>query len=117
VVDELCASLDAYWEPERRLVEDGYAGVEVPFIELETPAFEMRSWWSIDELIGYLGTWSALQKCMAAQGRNPLDDVRPRLVSAWGSEGRREAVWPLAVRAFRMGAESAADRPVVLRYE
>lgn len=114
VVDELYLSLDAYWEPERRLVEDGYAGVEVPFPELEAPTFEMRSWWSVDDLIGYLGTWSALQKCMASEGRNPLDDVRPRLVSAWGPERRREAVWPLAVRAFRTGAESAANRLVVL---
>ena len=103
VVDELYVSLDRYWEPERRLVEDGYAGVEVPFTELAVPAFEMRSSWSADDLIGYLGTWSALQKCIAAEGRNPLDADRARLVTAWGgAETRRDAVWPLAVRAFRV---------------
>jgi SAM-dependent methyltransferase len=102
VVEELYRSLDPYWEPERRLVEDGYAGVAVPFTELETPAFDMRSSWSVDDLIGYIGTWSALRKCAAAEGRDPLDDSRPRLIAAWGGGERRDAVWSLAVRAFRV---------------
>jgi hypothetical protein len=34
--------LDAYWEPERRLVENGYRGVPFPFDEIEAPRFEMR---------------------------------------------------------------------------
>lgn len=103
VVDDLYVSLDRYWEPERRLVEAGYATVEVPFAEIETPAFTMHSSWSVDDLVGYLGTWSALQKCVVAEGRNPLDDVRGGLVDAWGPVERREAVWPLGVRAFRPG--------------
>jgi SAM-dependent methyltransferase len=103
VVDELYASLDPYWEPERRLVEDGYAGVEVPFAVLDTPALDMRSSWSVDDLIGYLGTWSALRKIVAAEGQNPLDAIRPRLVAAWGTSAtRRDAVWPLSIRAFRV---------------
>jgi SAM-dependent methyltransferase len=101
VVDELYVDLDPYWEPERRLVEDGYARVEVPFIELEAPAFEMRSSWTLDDLIGYVGTWSALRKRVAAEGRDPLTEMRPRIASAWGTIERHEAVWPLAVRAFR----------------
>jgi SAM-dependent methyltransferase len=102
VVDGLYASLHRYWEPERRLVENGYAGVAVPFDELETPAFEMRGSWTVDDLIGYLGTWSALRKHVAAEGRNPLDDIRPHLIAAWGRAERLDAVWPLAVRAFRV---------------
>ena len=91
-------------------MEDGYAGVEVPFAELEAPAFAMRSSWSVDDLIGYLGTWSALRKAIAAEGRNPLDGLRGRLVAAWGPVERREAVWPLAVRAFRPMERTARVR-------
>jgi SAM-dependent methyltransferase len=102
VVDELYTSLDPYWEPERRIVEDGYASVRVPFAELPTPAFEMRSAWTVDDLIGYLGTWSALRKAQAAEGRDPLGDIGPQLATVWGESPRRGAVWPLSVRAFRV---------------
>lgn len=102
VVDELYRSLDPYWEPERRMVEDGYASVHVPFPEIPAPSFVMRSTWTVDDLVGYLGTWSALRKAQAAGGRNPLDDLGPTLATAWGAEPRRDAVWPLSVRAFRV---------------
>jgi hypothetical protein len=101
-VDGLYRSLDRYWEPERRMVEDGYARIQVPFPEVHGPEFEMHGSWTADDLIGYLGTWSALHKAEVAEGQNPLEDVAPRLVAAWGDASRRDAVWPLAVRAFRV---------------
>lgn len=102
VVRGLYRSLDAYWEPERRLVEDGYASVAVPFAEIEAPAFTMRSRWSLDELVGFLGTWSALRRSVEATGVNPLETVAPALADAWRSSETREVSWPLAVRAFRL---------------
>jgi SAM-dependent methyltransferase len=102
IVDQLYADLDPYWEPERRLVEDGYAAVAVPFAQIPSPTFTMRGTWTVDELAGYIGTWSALHKAEAATGENPLEKVAPRLVTAWGEPGPREVVWPLAVRVFRV---------------
>jgi SAM-dependent methyltransferase len=104
IVDRLYADLGPYWEPERRLVEDGYAAVAVPFTQLPSPPFTMRDTWTVDDLTGYIGTWSALRKAAAATGENPLEAVAPRLVTAWGEPGPREVVWPLAVRAFRVNA-------------
>lgn len=101
VVRDLYRSLDAYWEPERRLVMDGYSTVAVPFPEIDAPEFTMRSRWSLDALIGYLGTWSALRRSAEATGVNPLETVVPALADAWGSVEAREVSWPLAVRAFR----------------
>jgi hypothetical protein len=83
-------------------VEDGYGSVAVPFPELEVPAFAMRSTWTVSDLVGYLGTWSALRKAVAATRVDPMETVRPRLVAAWGLKPEREAVWPLTVRAFRV---------------
>jgi hypothetical protein len=62
----------------------------------------MHNTWTADDLAGYIGTWSALRKAVAATGRNPLDAVGPRLVAAWGEPGPRDVVWPLVVRAFRV---------------
>jgi SAM-dependent methyltransferase len=101
VVDGLYRSLGTYWEPERRLVEEGYASVEVPFPEVPAPAFAMVSRWSLTDLLGYLGTWSAVRRSMESTGLNPLDEIEPALSAAWGSAEVRDVIWPLAVRAFR----------------
>jgi SAM-dependent methyltransferase len=102
VIDELYRSLDAYWEPERRRVMDRYASVDVPFPEIAAPAFEMHSRWTMAELLGYLGTWSALRRRMDETGVNPLEAAAPGLATAWGTAAARDVRWPLTVRAFRL---------------
>jgi len=106
-VDQLVAGfyrdLDPYWEPERRLVETGYATVEVPFDELETPQFAMTAAWTADQVLGFLGTWSALRRALT-EGADPLADLSPRLRAAWGDAATRLVTWPLSVRAFRLPA-------------
>jgi SAM-dependent methyltransferase len=101
--------LGAYWDPERRLVESGYRSVQVPFAEMPAPPFEMHAAWTLRDLIGYLGTWSALEHYLQARGpdgearANPLEEMFPRLERAWGAHSDRTVTWPLSVRAFRPG--------------
>jgi len=94
--------LGPYWEPERRLVETGYATVEVPFPALEAPRFEMRLPWTFEQLIGYLSTWSSLQRYLRETGHNPLEALLGRLEAAWDGAAARTVTWPLFVRAFRV---------------
>jgi SAM-dependent methyltransferase len=91
---------DRYWEPERKHVENEYRDIPIPFQELSTPKFTMTARWSLEQLIGYLGTWSALQKFIRANATNPLEDVYKPLKEAWGGETIREVSWPLSVRRF-----------------
>jgi hypothetical protein len=93
--------LGPYWEPERRMVETGYRTIAFPFNELDVPAFDMRMTWSVEDLIGYLGTWSPLERFRNERGFDPLAATIPKLRAAWGSAGAREVVWPFSVRAFR----------------
>jgi ubiquinone/menaquinone biosynthesis C-methylase UbiE len=95
--------LGPYWAPERKLVETGYATLAFPFSPIDTPRFEMRQEWTLDEVLGYVESWSALQKYRKQTGRDPLAGMRPRFESAWGAAGsRRSVVWPLSVRAGRV---------------
>jgi SAM-dependent methyltransferase len=96
--------LDAYWEPERKLVETGYRTIEFPFPELAAPAFDMRLRWSLEDLIGYLGTWSPLKRFRRARGFDPLEALVPKLRAAWGEAAERTVVWPFIVRVFRASA-------------
>jgi ubiquinone/menaquinone biosynthesis C-methylase UbiE len=88
----------SYWPEERRLVEN-FEDLPFPFAKIETPTFEMVAEWSVEELLGYLRTWSATQRFMASEGRDPLAEVETELRQAWGK--LRRVIWPLTVRAGR----------------
>jgi SAM-dependent methyltransferase len=83
-----------YWPPERRWVDRGYRGLPFPFARLEAPRFEMEAAWSLEDLAGYLGTWSAVKRFRAASGKDPVPPLIEKLRRAWG-KGRRRVVWPL----------------------
>ena len=102
--------LGPFWEPERRLIETGYAGVAIPFVPIEPPSFEMKSDWTFAQFGGYLSTWSPLDKYRQATGRDALEAMAPKLAAAWGNVERpRTVVWPLSLRVFRVW--SAARTP------
>jgi SAM-dependent methyltransferase len=91
-----------YWPPERALVEK-FEELRFPFPEIAPPPFEMTADWKVEHLLGYLRTWSATQRFMAANQTDPLKDVEKELRSAWGdAEQSRHVVWPLTVRIGRL---------------
>jgi len=95
--------LGPYWAPERRLVETGYATLAFPFSDIDAPRFEMRHEWTLDEVLGYIESWSALQRCRRETGHDPLAPMRVRFEAAWGDPGaRRSVVWPLSLRSGRV---------------
>jgi ubiquinone/menaquinone biosynthesis C-methylase UbiE len=93
--------LGPYWEKERLLVDDLYRNVQVPFEEIQSPRFEITATWSLEQLVGYLGTWSALQTYIKKNGSNPLKALYPELKSAWGSQVTRTVRWPIGLRVAR----------------
>ena len=90
--------LGPYWPPERKLVENSYQDLEFPFHEITAPGFAMEKDWSLDELLAYLESWSALQRYIKANEKNPLADLKEDFKAAWGSAKRRQIVWPLTLR-------------------
>lgn len=96
-------TLGTYWPPERRLVDEGYASLELPFEPLETPTVEMRAAWNAQQLLAYLASWSAVQRYRAATGQDAVAAIAPALLAAWGDpQQTRAARWKLAVRAGRV---------------
>ncbi|MEW6055094.1 MAG: class I SAM-dependent methyltransferase [Bdellovibrionota bacterium] len=97
--------LGNYWEKERRMVEDGYRSIAVPFEEITPPRFLMRATWSIEDLLGYLGTWSALQSYVSRNGQDPRDEIAEDLKRAWGETATREIRWDINLRVFRVNPQ------------
>ena len=104
VVDDLYhGALEPYWPAERRYVDDRYARIPFPFRELHAPGFNMEARWTLDHLLGYLGTWSAVSRAREQDGIDPLAEAEPALRRAWGEPLElRDVTWPLAVRAGRV---------------
>ena len=89
----------AYWPAERKMVEEGYSGITLPFMELSPPPFHMQAQWTLSRLYGYLSTWSAVQRYKNAKGSNPIESISTDLDRAWGDAERTRLIeWPLKLR-------------------
>jgi hypothetical protein len=74
-----------------------------PFQEIDPPALEIRLDWRLEDLVGYVGTWSAVAALERAEGPAPFGAFRRALAHAWGPPATvRSVSWPLALRVGRV---------------
>lgn len=89
-----------YWPPERRHVENAYRDLPFPWREVAGPQFQLRLEWTVDDFVGYVGTWSATQRYTKVSAADPLPALRDQIAPLWGSNSR-PVVWPLHLRVGR----------------
>lgn len=94
-----------FWPPERTIVESGYRDLPFPFDEIASPPFQIEMRWSLGHLLGYLRTWSATQRFIAAHSQDPVDAIQKDLARAWGEADERDTVWPLSLRIGKVASE------------
>ncbi|HEX6386746.1 MAG TPA: class I SAM-dependent methyltransferase [Anaerolineae bacterium] len=94
--------LGDYWPARFHYVDEKYQTLPFPFQEVEAPEFVMRAEWDLNELVGFLSSWSATRKYSEQKGSHPLEVIWPALKEAWGDANlKREIRWPLYVRIGR----------------
>lgn len=93
--------LGPYWDAERRYIDEWYLTIPFPFEEIETPQFTQQVDWTIDQLFGYLRTWSAVHHYRRSTGQDPLLLVKAELEKAWGSNTTCSVTIPILLRAGR----------------
>jgi SAM-dependent methyltransferase len=92
-----------FWPAERVLVEQ-FDKIPFPFSEIVMTSFEMTAQWDMDHLVGYLRSWSATQRFIAANNRDPLEEIADQLRAAWGDARQsRPVIWPLILRVGMVG--------------
>jgi len=91
-----------HWPPERRHVDAGYETLGFPYARLPLPPQAIEARLDREGLLRYVGTWSAVDRCRRAEGREPLIDLAESLKTVWpdGTEPRL-ARWPLSILAGR----------------
>jgi hypothetical protein len=87
LIDEFYSQkIHSYWDAERRHVDEEYKNIPFPFKEMKNPGFATRLHWNLDELEGYLNTWSAVQHYIRLQNLNPVTHLMSEIKSKIGNE-------------------------------
>jgi len=96
-------TLEGHWPAERRLVEEGYRSLPFPFDPVESPPLALEHRWNAEQLLGYVGTWSAVQSLKKAGRGEDLERFGEQLRAAWGDPSRERVIrWPLSLRVGRV---------------
>jgi SAM-dependent methyltransferase len=101
IVGAFYRGIGPYWPPGRAHVENGYRDLVWPWPAVELPAIAMVEQWTRDQLVGYVASWSATGKLLAAEGSARFDALRERLGAVWNDDYARAIRWPLAVKLAR----------------
>lgn len=100
-IDNFYQIVEPFWPPERLLVETGYATIIFPFAEIKTPNFSMSVQWKIAQLIGYLGTWSSTQRCIAQKGEEVILEAMEAIANSISGDEFLDIHWPIMLRFGR----------------
>lgn len=91
-----------YWDKERKWVDEAYQTLPFPFTEIIMPPMYIQYEWTFEQLVGYLGTWSAVKHYIEKNGHDPLKLILPDLKKAWGNADKIRQTWPLHLRVGRV---------------
>lgn len=98
ITDVYTNVIGTYWDKERAYIDENYESIPFPFDEIQTPKFENRHQWTLEHLIGYLNTWSAVKHFIRQNGYNPIDKLQRELEQHWHKEEVKEVIFPLLLR-------------------
>jgi len=86
---------EQYWDPARKKVEKEYKDILFPCQEVPFPNTYIELNWQRHELLGYLGTWSAVRKMIKSTGDDPLVELRAYLITHWEDTDLHAVRFPL----------------------
>lgn len=93
----------SYWDKERRLIDEHYKTIPFPFAEIPTPEFKLSFAWGLEELEGYLSTWSSVQKYIQANQINPVERFMKEIRPLWKSD-TQNINFPLFLRLGKISS-------------
>jgi SAM-dependent methyltransferase len=76
-----------YWDPERIHIDREYEDLAFPFSGLERKRFLIHVRWSAERTAAYLRTWSSVQRYLAKEGKDPVEELEASLKELAGEEG------------------------------
>jgi ubiquinone/menaquinone biosynthesis C-methylase UbiE len=103
IIDQLHDEvLGNYWDKARYKIEDHYESLPFPFEEVQRVELQNTRLWTLDQLIGYFSTWSALQTYIALNDHNPLPATLEKLENIWGDNIEIEGNIPVFMKSGKI---------------
>jgi len=95
--------LEGYWPEQFHYVDTRYTDLPFPFDELIHPEFEMITEWSLEQVAGFLNSWSGTKIYLQKKGSHPLNKIWDELYQVWGDEKLKRTIhWPLHMRVGKI---------------
>jgi ubiquinone/menaquinone biosynthesis C-methylase UbiE len=91
-----------YWDYERKYVEELYATVEFDYELLPVKQFETTLNWQREDMIGYISSWSAIQKYIKANGHSPISIIEEELNKFWPEGEVKKVSFPIYLKLGRI---------------
>jgi hypothetical protein len=96
--------LAGYWPDRFHYVHEQYRTLPFPFDELTPPNLTMETHWGVEDIFGFLQSWSGSANFEKRRGEGPIQQIREQLIDAWGkNRGKRRLQWRLFLRVGRVG--------------
>lgn len=92
----------AYWEPERNHVESNYETTRFEYELLPTKDFRIETEWYRQEWLGYISTWSAVQKYVKQNGESPLPKLEEASRNLWPDHQKKKIHFPVYLKLGRI---------------
>ena len=96
--------LAPYWDSKFRNHWDQYEQMNFPYERIDTPAFEVKTEWSLPDLMGYIASWYATaQYRLDNKGQHPARSYWTEFCDLWDADPETPKTFraPLIVMAGR----------------
>lgn len=104
VNDFYIQTLKGYWDQERRFIDERYETIPFPFEEMAAPDFSNCYDWTLEQLTGYLETWSAVQHFIRRNGYNPVMLLAKDLEKHWEPTTTKVVNFPILLRLGKINS-------------
>lgn len=92
-----------YWDTERKHIDNAYESIPFPFENIPLKqAYFIESEWTIDELEGYLYTWSSVQKYLDKHLESPIDKLMDNIRLHWTEGSKMPVRFPIFTKIARL---------------
>ena len=92
----------SYWDYERKFVDDMYSTVEFDYELLPPKIFETILEWQRGDLVGYISSWSAIQKYIKVNGHSPVPLIEKTINELWPEGEIKKVTFPIYLKSGRV---------------
>jgi ubiquinone/menaquinone biosynthesis C-methylase UbiE len=91
-----------YWESERKYVDENYATADFDYELLPTKEFRIILQWNRKDWLGYISTWSAVQKYSKINGHSPIAIIDKKTKNLWPDDEVKKVIFPVYLKLGRV---------------